>query len=156
MNKKLIESTRTIHFSDVDDGYVITSPLFQHIVGFGETKEEALQVFANHAQKKYADYLEERIDGPKRSGKGRPAKGLISLDANVRQETRQWANAVASKLGISLGEVIDMAMFCLVFQSKVVEPVLDSKELNKIEKQLKKNKKLSARTSPAGEIHSCA
>lgn len=156
MNKKLIEATRTIHISDIDDGYVVTSPLFQHIVGFGETEEEALQVFTNHAQKKYADYLEERLDGPKRSGKGRPAKGLVSLDTNVHPETRLWVSAVADKLGVSLGEVIDMAMFCLVFQSKSVMPVLNSNELNKIEKQLIRSKKRSAKPSPAGETHSCA
>jgi hypothetical protein len=57
MNRKTINDTKTIHFSEIDDGYVVVSPLYQGIVGFGETEAEALRVFANHFQKTYADYI---------------------------------------------------------------------------------------------------
>jgi hypothetical protein len=145
MNRKTINDTKTIRFSEIDDGYVITSPLFPHIVGFGETEQEAHEAFAISFEGTYMAFLEGRLAGAKQSGKGRPAKGLAPLDANVHPETRKWVDAIANKLGLSLGEVMDMAMYCLVFQSKVVEPVLDFDELSKIEKQFKKERKQAAK-----------
>lgn len=109
MNKKAIRNTAICYWSDEDECFVVESPLFETIAGVGLTKNDSMQVFENLLDDAYEDYLEGRVPGYDKPG--RPAKGQVALNADVKPETKQLIKSLAKSFDCSQGEVLDYLAF---------------------------------------------
>jgi predicted RNase H-like HicB family nuclease len=104
MNKKAIAETAICRYDEKEHCYVVESPIFDRVVGAGETAEEAWHVFSALLDETYVAYLEGKLVGYEK--RGRPAKGNVEFHAQVKPEVREKITAKARELGISQGEVI--------------------------------------------------
>lgn len=82
MNKKAIKKTAVLYWCDDDQCYLKESPLFDSVLGVGDTPEEAERPFSDLLDDAYDAYLEGRVPGYTKPG--RPAKGGVALNSDVR------------------------------------------------------------------------
>lgn len=106
MNKTTIANTSFCYWSDEDECYVVESPLFETIAGVGMTQKQAYRVFRDLLDDAYEAYLEGRVGGY--SAPGRPAKGGMPLNIDVKPETREYIRELAGNCACSQGEAIDL------------------------------------------------
>ena len=105
MNKGAIRKTAICYWSEEDKAYIVESPLFETIAGVGATEKESRKIFDNLLDDAYEAYLEGRVPGYEKAG--RPAKGRIALNADVKPEAKQFIKNLADDFQCSQGEVID-------------------------------------------------
>jgi len=110
MNKKAIANTAILYWCNEDECYLKESPLFDSVLGVGDTPQEAEKTFSNLLDDAYEAYLEGRVPGY--SKPGRPAKGGISLNSDVRPATKNTIKVMSQQLECSTGEVVDYLLFC--------------------------------------------
>ncbi len=109
MNKQAIAKTAVCYWSQEDACYLMQSPLFDTVLGVGDTVQEAQKTFQDLLDDAYEAYLEGRVPG---YGKpGRPAKGGVSFDTNIQSYTKQHLKEIADEIGCSMGEVVDYLVF---------------------------------------------
>ncbi len=109
MNKKAIKNTAVLYWCDEDECYLKESPLFDSVLGVGDTPEEAARTFSDLLDDAYEAYLEGRVPGYTKPG--RPAKGGVALNSDVRPETKDRLKQLAKQLDCSTGEVVDYLLF---------------------------------------------
>ncbi len=109
MNKEAIRKTTICYWSNEDKAYVVESPLFETIAGVGATEKESRKVFDNLLDDAYEAYLEGRVPGYEKAG--RPAKGRIALNADVKPEAKQFIKNLADDFQCSQGEIIDFLIY---------------------------------------------
>src|SRR6516164_2602533 len=105
MNKRAIRNTSVCYWSGEDEAFVVESPLFETIAGVGGTEEDSWKVFDNLLDDAYEAYLEGRVPGYERAG--RPAKGGVALNVDVKSETKELIKRLAADFHCSQGEIID-------------------------------------------------
>ena len=108
MNKETIVKTAICYWSNDDDCFVVESPLEETVLGAGDTAAEAWQSFKNILSDTYEAYLEGRMPNKR---PGRPSKGGVPLNSDVKPETRDYIKALATRFGCSQGEVVDYITF---------------------------------------------
>jgi predicted RNase H-like HicB family nuclease len=104
MNRKAIAKTALCRYRNDEQVYVVASPLFDRVIGVGETKDEAWRLFNELLDETYVAYLEGNLVGYEK--RGRPAKHNVEFHAQVKPEVKQLINERAKAFGISQGEVI--------------------------------------------------
>lgn len=114
MNKKAIALTALCRFKADEGVFVVQSPIFDRVIGVGDTEEEAWQLFGELLDETYVAYLEGNLVGYEK--RGRPAKHNVEFHAQVKPEVKALINEKAKAFGISQGEVI--AYFAAVEQVK--------------------------------------
>jgi len=105
MNKQAIADTAVCRWDHEDDCYIVWSPLFEPLIGVGDSGEEAEQVFLDLLDDAYKAYLEGRLAGYDKVG--RPSKGGTPLNIDVKPNTKEYIAELSSHMNISRGEVID-------------------------------------------------
>lgn len=111
MNKKAIKKTAVIYWCEDDQCFLKESPLFDSVLGVGDTPEEAENAFSDLLDDAYDAYLDGRVPGYTKPG--RPAKGGVALNSDVRPETKERVKELAQQFDCSTGEVVDYLLFCL-------------------------------------------
>lgn len=109
MNKKAITNTAITYWCHEDKCYLRESPLFDSVLGVGDTPKEAEQTFSDLLDDAYEAYLEGRVPGY--ASPGRPAKGGVALNSDVRPATKEKIKALADTFGCSAGDVVDYLLF---------------------------------------------
>ncbi len=105
MNKEAIRKTAICYWSKENETYVVESPLFETIAGVGRTEKASRKIFDNLLDDAYEAYLEGRVPGYEKAG--RPTKGCIALNADVKPETKEFIKDLASNFKCSQGEIVD-------------------------------------------------
>lgn len=108
MNKKVVQKTALSYWSDEDECFITTSPLFEAVIGAGDTEKESKREFDDLLSDAYEAYLEGRLNYER---VGRPAKHRIALNTDVMQQTKESIKIMAQELDCSQGEVIDYLYF---------------------------------------------
>lgn len=126
IKKEAIQRTAVCFFSSEDDGYVVASPLFENVIGVGDTPEDARKTYNELLDIGYRELERDNVVGYKR---GRPAKGNVNLHCQVKPDTHSEIARLTEKLGgISQGEVIEFLLFFYNNISvEVVEKALSTK-----------------------------
>lgn len=119
MNRKAIKNTAVLYWCDEDECYLKESPLFDSVLGVGETPEEAERTFSDLLDDAYEAYLEGRVPGYTKPG--RPAKGGVSLNSDVRPETKERVKEIAKQFDCSTGEVVDYLLFCVEHSDSITK-----------------------------------
>ncbi|MBX9880281.1 MAG: hypothetical protein K2Y22_17615 [Candidatus Obscuribacterales bacterium] len=109
MNKKAIAKTAVLYWCEEDECYLKESPLFDSVLGVGDTPQEAAKTFSDLLDDAYEAYLEGRVPGYSRPG--RPAKGGVALNSDVRPETKKRIKEIAEDFECSTGEIVDYLLF---------------------------------------------
>jgi predicted RNase H-like HicB family nuclease len=104
MNRSAIAKTALCRYKRDENAFVVSSPLFDRVVGVGETKDEAWEVFTKMLDETYVAYLEGRLVGYEK--RGRPAKHNVQFHAQIKPEVKNLINEKAKVFGVSQGEVI--------------------------------------------------
>ena len=104
MNRKAIAKTALCRYKKDEKVFVVASPLFERVIGVGETKEEAWALFSEILDETYVAYLEGNLVGYEK--RGRPAKNNVEFHAQIKPEVKHLINERARAYGISQGEVI--------------------------------------------------
>lgn len=91
------------------DDFIVESPLFDVVMGVGETEKEAFAIFKNLLDEAYIEYLEGNVVGYEKPG--RPKKGGVNLHTLVRPETKALLVKLTTEWEISLGECVDFFTF---------------------------------------------
>lgn len=104
MNRKAIAETALCRYNKNEGVFVVSSPLFDRVIGVGKTNDEAWKLFKDMLDETYVAYLEGNLVGYEK--RGRPAKHNVEFHAQVKPEVKNLINKKAKALGISQGEVI--------------------------------------------------
>ncbi len=104
MNKKAIADTALCRYDETEQCYIVESPLFDRVIGVGETESEAKQIFDELLDETYVAYLEGKLVGYDK--RGRPSKGNVEFHALVKPEVKAQISQRAKALGVSQGDVI--------------------------------------------------
>ncbi|MBP9811140.1 hypothetical protein KBF38_22740 [bacterium] len=104
MNKKAIADTALCRYDETEQCYIVESPLFDRVIGVGETESEAKQIFDELLDETYVAYLEGKLVGYDK--RGRPSKGNVEFHAQVKPEVKAQISQRAKALGVSQGDVI--------------------------------------------------
>ncbi len=108
MNRAAILKTAVCYWSDDDDCYVVESPLFDRTAGVGNSMEEARAHFIEMIDASLADIGSHGLH----QTSGRPAKGILSINVQVKPATRDAIKLFQRELKLSSqGEVIDFLAF---------------------------------------------
>ena len=126
MNKKAIRNTAICYWSEEDETFVVESPLFETIAGIGVTEEDSWKVFDNLLDDAYEAYLEGRVPGYERPG--RPAKGGVALNIDVKSETKELIKNLANDFQCSQGEIIDFLTFAYRKRNEHSDPYVQKKK----------------------------
>ncbi|MCW5821249.1 MAG: hypothetical protein KIT34_00510 [Cyanobacteria bacterium TGS_CYA1] len=121
MNKKAIKNTLIVRWSNEDHCFIASSPLFDSVIGVGDSESEALKEFCDILDDAYEAYLEGEL---KYDYPGRPAKNRIALNVDVQANTKKSIKDLAMEKGCSQGEVVDflLAYHILSGKSNFVNP----------------------------------
>ncbi|HEY9871743.1 MAG TPA: hypothetical protein V6D08_21480 [Candidatus Obscuribacterales bacterium] len=108
MNRDAIVKTAVCYWSEEDGCFLVESPLFDRVVGNGETPQAAWVCFRQ--------MLKEALESIQKYGlyeaPGRPAKGTVGMHIHVQPRTRDAIKAMQESLSAaSQGEVIDYLVF---------------------------------------------
>lgn len=109
MNREAIKRTAICRYDSVEKEYIVESPLLDICHGIAESKKEAWNIFGDLIDSMYIEYLEGK--GVGKYGRGRPPKGRTELHTQVNARTKKGLAALAKKLGVSQGEVMDFLLF---------------------------------------------
>jgi len=109
MNKRAIRCTSICSWSEEDQTFVVESPLFETIAGVGASEKQSRKVFENLLDDAYQAYLEGRV--PRYDKPGRPTKGGVAMNVDVKPETKQLIKELADDFQCSQGEIIDFFAF---------------------------------------------
>jgi predicted RNase H-like HicB family nuclease len=109
MNKVTIAKSAVSYWDENYQQYIVESPLFAGCTGVGDTEEEARQIFDDLLSDAYQAYLEGRVPGYARPG--RPAKGAVPFNSNIKPESKELIQRLADEIGCSLGEAVDYLSF---------------------------------------------
>jgi len=104
MNRKAIADTALCRYDEVEQVFVVESPLFDRLAGVAPTEKEAWNLFREMLDETYVAYLEGNLVGYDK--RGRPAKGNVEFHAQVKPEVKKQILQKAKTLGISQGDVI--------------------------------------------------
>jgi len=104
MNRVAIAKTALCRYRNDEEVFVVSSPLFDRVIGVGETKEEAWKLFRELLDETYVAYLEGNLVGYEK--RGRPAKNNVEFHAQIKPEVKSLINSKAKSFGVSQGEVI--------------------------------------------------
>jgi predicted RNase H-like HicB family nuclease len=63
MNKKAIAKTALCQYKSSESVFVVQSPLFERVIGVGETEAEAWQLFGEVLDETYIAFLEGTLVG---------------------------------------------------------------------------------------------
>jgi predicted RNase H-like HicB family nuclease len=129
MNKNAIANTAITYWCKDDKCYLRESPLFDSVLGVGDTPEEAEQTFSDLLDDAYEAYLEGRVPGY--ASPGRPTKGGIALNSDVKPATKKKIKELAEKFDCSTGEVVDYLLFSFE-HSSVAQPKMLGKGGRKV------------------------
>jgi predicted RNase H-like HicB family nuclease len=116
IKKSTILKTAVCWWSEEDEAYIVQSPLFLSCLVDGETEEEARATYSDALEQMYESLVHNKVAG--HDSKGRPAKNGVKTFVELRQQSKIDLAWFAQDLGISQGEVIDWALFCLSHNSK--------------------------------------
>lgn len=119
ISKDKIKKTTVCYWVAEDKTFVAESSLLPHaITGAGPTKEKALESFDSMLNANYDEISGDNLAGYKM---GRPAKGYVAFNTNVRPASKARIAELASEMDISQGEVLDYLLF--FFDCKLQEQV---------------------------------
>lgn len=107
MNKKAIQSTAICFWSEVDQSFIVQSPLMGSILGAGDSRVEAMKEFKAILSDAYEAYLEGRMPADR---VGRPAKNRAALNTDVLPDTKYRIRQLANEFDCSQGETIDFLL----------------------------------------------
>ena len=137
MNKKAIAATALCRYKKDERVFFVASPIFDRVIGVGDTKEEAWKLFKDMLDETYVAYLEGNLVGYEK--RGRPAKHNVEFHAQVKPEVKDLINEKAKELGISQGDVI--AYFAAAEQVKLeLEQRLNELETKNIKDAARKRR----------------
>lgn len=109
ISKERIHKTLICYWSAEDESFVAESSLIPHVVlGVGNTREEALLNFGDMLDDAYDEIASDNVAGYKA---GRPAKGYVPFNANIRPTSKSKISDLAHEMEISQGEVLDYLAF---------------------------------------------
>lgn len=106
MNREAIKKTAVCRFDSEEKILVVESPLLDIVTGASHNEDEAWEIFYDLLDACYIEYLEGKRVGQYQN-RGRPAKGGISFNAQVKPSTKQEIATLAKNLGCSQGEAVD-------------------------------------------------
>ena len=79
------------------------------IAGVGTTEKQSRIIFDRLLDDAYEAYLEGRVPGYEKPG--RPSKGSIALNVDVKPETKQLIKTLTDNFQCSQGEIIDFLVW---------------------------------------------
>jgi hypothetical protein len=98
-----------LYWSTDADSYVAESAMMPNVaIGLGATPDEAKQSFDAALNDVFDELTADNVAGYKM---GRPAKGYVPLNTNIRPASKQMLAELARQMDISQGEVVDYLLF---------------------------------------------
>lgn len=120
ISKETIRNTMVCYLSADDQSFVAQSAMIPNVViGVGETKAEAKESFETALNDVYEEIVGDNVAGYKA---GRPSKGYVAFNTNIRPSSRAAVIALSKSMDISQGEVVDYLVF--YYECKKQEPEL--------------------------------
>jgi hypothetical protein len=104
------------------------------VIGVGDTSAEALRNFDTMLDTVYGDITSDNVAGYKL---GRPAKGYVPFNVNIRPSSKSRILELAKELDISQGETFDYLVFFYECKLQEHTHVPDKDELVKALEQFK-------------------
>jgi len=118
LKKKTILKTAVCYFSDIDDCYVVESPLLPAVIAAEETAEAAGSMYESMLENVWPSLPHDKVHGFKRAKPAKPSGDELHIF--VQPDTRQMIDQLRDELGISQGEFIDLVTF---YYAKKGEPM---------------------------------
>lgn len=103
INKDEVKKDLKIFWSDEDNCYIATHPLYDRVSGIGETENEAEETLFNLLE----DFMPYFLAGKVVNKGGRPKKNNSKLTYNVPTEIKTFIELESMKLGITQGVFIE-------------------------------------------------
>lgn len=94
-------------WSEEDECYVVESPLFDRVIGMGDTPEEANEQFLDMLDGAWEFVKAGKIY----ESKGRPLKGNVSIHVTVKPAVKDAIEDLARHCGITQGEAVEYLTF---------------------------------------------
>lgn len=108
-SKEKIRNTVVCYWSAEDESFIAESSMIPHVViGVGETDDEAKGEFDKALDDVFDEVTADNVAGYKM---GRPAKGYVAFNTNLRPSSRKRIQSLASELDVSQGEAVDFLVF---------------------------------------------
>lgn len=137
ISKDVIERTAICYWSDEDDCYLVESPLFDRVIGSGDTEKEAWEIFHEMFDDMYESLKVGNVLGYNKAG--RPTKpDQRALNCRIKEESHDFISKLAKDLGISQGEAVDFLRF---FFEKRRESTVTKSDLQLVLQELRTIKK---------------
>jgi len=135
ISKEKIKKTVVCYWSAADETFVAESAMMPHVVlGVGDTSAEALRNFDTMLDTLYGDITSDNVAGYKL---GRPAKGYVPFNVNIRPSSKSKILELAKELDISQGETFDYLVFFYECKLQEYSHVPDKDELVKALEQFR-------------------
>jgi len=109
ISKDKIKKTLVCYWSAEDEAYVAESAMLPAVViGVGDTKDEAVRTFETTLEGMYDELTNDNVAG---YTMGRPSKGYVPFNANIRPSSKTKLAELAEEFDIAQGEVVDFLVF---------------------------------------------
>lgn len=109
ISKQKLKNTLVCYWSSEDESFIAESSLMPAVmIGTGDSEQEALESFESALNSSYKEIEADNVAGYKM---GRPAKGYVAFNTNIRPASRTKISKLAEEMDISQGEVIDYLVF---------------------------------------------
>lgn len=109
ISKSKIKNTVACFWSAEEQTFLAESSLIPGVVlGVGETFEQAVANFSETLDDVYNEFSNDNVAGYK---SGRPSKGYVAFNANIRPSSKLKLGELSEQLDISQGEVVDFLLF---------------------------------------------
>ena len=109
ISKQKLRNTLVHYWSAENESFIAESSLMPAvIIGTGDSEDEAIRSFESALENSYKEITADNVAGYKM---GRPAKGYVQFNTNIRPGSKETISTLAEQLDISQGEVVDYLIF---------------------------------------------
>lgn len=127
ISKAKLKNTAVIYWSADDEVFAAESSLMPGvIVGVGENRQEARDKFERALDDVYDEVSSDNVAGYK---VGRPTKGYVAFNANIRPSSKAMIAKLSDDMEISQGEVLDYLVFYLECKEQETGKALTENEI---------------------------
>jgi len=91
-----------VNWSEEDDCFIAISEHYDTVIGVGDTKDEAKEVYLELLN----EHLKAQQEGRLIKRPGRPAKNNIKLSCNIPENIKTFIDSEASKRGLNQADII--------------------------------------------------
>ncbi len=127
ISKEKIKKNAICYWSAENESFVAESALIPNIViGIGDTTDEAFSTFYQALDDMFDEVVADNVAG---YSKGRPSKGYVPFNANVRPTSKAKLSELSEQLDVSQGETVDFLVFFHDRKLQETVPVLQKDQV---------------------------